>query len=86
MRALVMAVTIVQAGKCVATFIALETRGCGGRGLDVLAWGGSERRWVRVAENPRGDKRGRGDVLDLIGLTVGIRQALLLLVLLVRCV
>jgi hypothetical protein len=78
-RALVMPVTIVRAGKCVPTFIALETNGWRGRVLDRRSRGGRKRRWIRVLEYSRSDKRRRGDVLDLIRLTVVTLLALLLL-------
>ena len=90
MRALVMAVTIVQARKCVPTFIALVTNGCRGRVLDGSSRGGRKRRLIRVLENSRSNKRGRGDVLDpmsLLALLLLMRVLLLLLLLLLlRCV
>ena len=70
MRALVMAVAIVQAGKCAAALIALETNGWRRRVLDGRPRGHRKRRRVRVMENTRGDERGRGNVLNLRGLTV----------------
>ena len=79
MRALVMAVAIVQAGECSAAFIALEPRGWRGRGgLNGRPRGGRERRRVWVLENSRGDEWGRGDVQNLISLTAVVRLALLL--------
>ena len=76
-----MAVTIVQAGKCTAAFIALETRGWRGSFLSVRQRDVRKRRRVRVVENSRGDKRGRGNVLDLMRPTAVIRLALLVLLL-----
>ena len=74
-----MAVTIVQAGKCIAAFIALETRGWGRSFLSVRQRGVRKRRRVRVVENSRDDKRGRGNVLELMRPTDVIRLALLAL-------
>jgi len=82
MRALVMTVTIVQAGECSAAFIALETNDWRGRGLNGRSRGVRKRRRVWVVENSRDEGWGRGDVLDLMGLTVVILLALLLLLLL----
>jgi len=84
MRALVMAVTIVQAGKRSAAFIALVTKGWRGRGLDCRPRSGRKRRRVRVLENSRRDERGCGDVLKLVGLTVVVLLALLVPLLLMR--
>ena len=79
MRALVMAVTIVQAGECSAAFITLETRGWRRRGgLNGCPRGGRKRRRVWALENSRGDERGRGDVLNRLRLTAVILLTLLL--------
>ena len=75
-----MSVTIVLAGECIPAFIALVTdlwRRPGG--LDVHSRGGRKRRRVRVMEDSRSDKRGRGDVLVLMGRTVVTLLVLLLL-------
>lgn len=68
MRRLVMAVTIVRAGECVPTLIALETNLWGRSVLDSRPRSHRKRWWVRVVENSRSDKRRRGDVLDLMRL------------------
>lgn len=68
MRALVMAVAIVQAGECVAAFIALVANGWRRRGLDGRPRGGRKQRSVRGMEHSLCDKRGRGDVLNLAGI------------------
>ena len=86
MRALVMAVTIVQTGECVPTFIALVTEGWRGRVLDGRPRGGRKRRRIRVLKNSRSNKRGRGYVLDLMSLPAVILLALLRLLLLVLLV
>ena len=70
MGTLVMAVTIVQAGKRSAASITLVTKGWRRRGLDSRPRSGRERRRVRVLEYSRRRERGRGDVLKLVGLTV----------------
>lgn len=71
MRALVMAVAIVLTGEGSAALIALETDGWWrGRVLASRPRGGREWRRVGVWKNSRGDRRGRADVLDLIGLRV----------------
>ena len=77
MGALVMAVAIVQAGKGSAAPITLVTKGWGRRGLDCHPRSGRKRRRVWVLEDSRRDEWGRGDVLELIRLTVVILLALL---------
>jgi len=70
MRTLVMAVTIVQAGKRSAASITLVTKGWRRRVLDGRPRSCRKRRRVRVLEYPRRDEWGRGDILKLIRLTV----------------
>ena len=82
MGTLVMAVTIVQAGKRIAASITLVTNGWGRRGLDCCPRSGRKRRRVRVLENSRRDEWGYGDVL--IRRTVVILLALLVPLLLMR--
>ena len=64
MGTLVMAVTIVQAGKCSAASITLVTKGWRRRGLDSRLRSGRKRRRVRILEDSRGDEWGRGDVVS----------------------
>lgn len=79
--AVVMTVTIVQAGKRSAAFIALVTKGWRRCGLNRRPRGVRKRRRVWVLEHSRCDERGRRDVLDLIGLAVVTLLAVLLLLL-----
>jgi hypothetical protein len=72
MRACEVTVTIVLAGKRSPAFATQVTNGWRRRLLDSCLRGGRERRRVGVLESSRGGKRRRGDVLELLTLTLVI--------------